>query len=196
MTKGRLEAFTDGVVAILITIMVLELKVPHGSDLSALREIYPTLLAYLMSFVLVGIYWNNHHHMMHAAKHVDGGVMWSNLNLLFWLSLVPFTTNWMDETMFAPTTVGVYGVNLLLCAIAYAILVRALVRLHGRQSDLAQRIGRDYKGNLSVVFYVVGVAVSYWLPAVALACYVAVTLTWLVPDRRFAHHGSGGNESG
>jgi len=189
MTKGRLEAFTDGVVAILITIMVLELKVPHGTGLAALREVYPTLLAYLLSFVMLGIYWNNHHHMMHSAKHVDGGVLWANLHLLFWLSLVPFTTLWMDETGFEASTVGIFGVNLLLCAVAYTILVQALLKVHGKHSDFAKRLGNDLKGRASLVIYLLSVIASFWLPAVSLTGYVVVACIWLVPDRRFAHHG-------
>ena len=187
MTKGRLEAFTDGVVAILITIMVLELKVPHGPGLEGLREVYPTLLSYLLSFVYLGIYWNNHHHMMHAAKHVDGGVMWANLHLLFWLSLVPFATRWMDESGFAAPTVGIYGVNLLLCGVAYAILSRSLVRVHGTKSEFARRLGKDFKGNASLLIYTFAVAVAHWLTSVSLVCYVAVALMWVVPDRRFAY---------
>lgn len=188
MTKGRLEAFTDGVVAILITIMVLELKVPHAVGLAGLREVYPTLLAYLLSFVMLGIYWNNHHHMMHSAKHVDGGVLWANLHLLFWLSLVPFTTLWMDETGFEASTVGIFGVNLLLCAVAYTILVQALLKVHGKRSDFAERLGNDLKGRMSLAIYLVSVLASFWLPAVSLAGYVVVACIWLVPDRRFAHH--------
>ncbi|MBS1708060.1 MAG: DUF1211 domain-containing protein [Armatimonadetes bacterium] len=188
MTKGRLEAFTDGVVAILITIMVLELKVPAGGDLNALRTVFPTLLAYLLSFVFLGIYWNNHHHMLHSAKHIDGAVLWANLNLLFWLSLVPFGTKWMDETGFAAATVGLYGVLLLLCGVSYFLLTKALVRVNGRESEFARRLGSDFKGKLSVALYASGIALSFVSPALAQTVYVLVALMWLVPDRRFAHH--------
>ena len=185
MGKGRLEAFSDGVIAIIITIMVLEMKVPHGTDLAALRPLWPTFLSYVLSFVYVGIYWNNHHHMLHAVKHVNGRVLWSNSHLLFWLSLTPFTTAWMGENHFAPIPVAVYGVGLLLNAVAYSLLVRALIKGHGRDSEFASRIGANFKGSLSLVMYVTAVAVSFFSAWGALAIYFIVAMIWLIPDRRF-----------
>jgi len=185
MTKGRLEAFSDGVIAIVITIMVLELKVPGGEDLASLRPLAPVLLSYVLSFVYVGIYWNNHHHLLHAARHVDGRVLWANLHLLFWLSLFPFVTHWTGETAFAAWPVATYGVVLLMAALAYTLLVRALVARHGADSVLASAIGRDVKGKASIACYVLGVLlaplVSRWL---AFALYTVVALVWLVPDLR------------
>ncbi|MGE0455966.1 MAG: TMEM175 family protein [Vicinamibacteria bacterium] len=183
MSKGRLEAFSDGVVAILITIMVLELKVPHGTELSALRPLLPALLSYLLSFVFLAIYWNNHHHLLQAARHVDGRILWANVHLLFWLSLVPFVTAWMGEN-FAPVPVAAYGVVLMLAGVAYYILARALVRRHGRDSRLALAIGSDFKGRLSVGLYAVAVLLAFWEPAAACLIYVLVAITWLVPDPR------------
>jgi uncharacterized membrane protein len=185
MTKGRLEAFSDGVIAIIITIMVLELKVPHGTELASLRPLGPVLLSYVLSFVYVGIYWNNHHHLLHAARHVDGRILWANLHLLFWLSLFPFVTHWTGETAFAPWPVAIYGVVLLMAALAYALLVRALLARHGAGSVLAAAIGGDLKGKLSIVGYVLGILlaalVDRWL---AFAVYAVVALVWLVPDLR------------
>ncbi len=184
MGKGRLEAFSDGVIAILITIMVLELKVPHGSSPADLLPLVPVLLSYALSFVYLGIYWNNHHHLLQAARHVDGRVLWANLHLLFWLSLVPFTTAWMGENEFATWPVALYGVVLLLAALAYFVLTRALVARHGADSVLAAAIGRDGKGLLSLVLNLVGVALAFVLPAAACGVYVLVAVIWLVPDRR------------
>jgi uncharacterized membrane protein len=193
MTKGRMEAFSDGVIAILITIMVLELKVPHGADLSALRPLGPVLLSYVLSFVYLGIYWNNHHHLLHAARHVDGRILWANLHLLFWLSLFPFVTHWTGENAFAALPVAVYGVVLLMAGLAYSLLVRALIARHGEGSVLAKAIGRDFKGNLSVLAYVLAILVSGVNRWLACAIYVAVAILWLVPDRRIeralAEHG-------
>ncbi|MBK7772270.1 MAG: DUF1211 domain-containing protein [bacterium] len=184
MGKGRLEAFSDGVIAILITIMVLELKVPHGTSPADLLPLVPVLLSYALSFVYLGIYWNNHHHLLQAARHVDGRVLWANLHLLFWLSLVPFTTAWMGENEFAAWPVAMYGVVLLLAAVAYFVLTRALVARHGADSVLAAAIGRDGKGMLSLLLYLVGVALAFVLPAAACGVYVLVAVIWLVPDRR------------
>jgi uncharacterized membrane protein len=185
MKKTRLEAFSDGVLAIIITIMVLELKVPHGATLAALVPLWPTLLCYLLSFVYIGIYWNNHHHLWHAAEHVTGGVLWANLHLLFWLSVVPFVTSWMGENHFAAVPVAVYGVVLLGAAIAYYLMTRVLLASHPPDSLLARGLGRDFKGRISVVIYVVGIALAFVLPALAGALYALVALIWLVPDRRF-----------
>jgi uncharacterized membrane protein len=184
LTRGRLEAFTDGVIAIIITIMVLELDVPEAPDLAALRPLVPTLLSYVLSFVFLGIYWNNHHHMLHAIKHVNGRVLWANLHLLFWLSLVPFVTSWMGESNFARWPVTVYGVVLLLAAVAYFILVRALLSLHGPESTLATALGSDFKGKISVAIYVVAIALASVEAWLAGALYVLVAIIWLVPDRR------------
>jgi uncharacterized membrane protein len=185
MGKGRLEAFSDGVIAIIITIMVLELRAPHGDTLEVLTPLWPIFLSYVLSFVYIGIYWNNHHHMLHAVKHVNGAVLWSNLHLLFWLSLTPFTTAWMGENHFAQTPVAVYGVGLLMNAIAYTILVRTLIKRHGRDSEFAARIGSDAKGIASLVLYVTAVALSFVNPWISLAIYFGVAMIWLVPDRRF-----------
>ncbi len=182
--KTRLEAFSDGVIAIIITIMVLELKVPHGADLAAIAPLLPVFLSYVLSFVYVGIYWNNHHHMLHAARHVSGAALWANLHLLFWLSLVPFTTAWMGENHFATLPVALYGVDLLACAIAYYILQRTLIACHGNESLIARAVGRDFKGKASPVAYVVAIGAAFVAPALAGAIYVGVALMWLVPDKR------------
>lgn len=184
MHKGRMEAFSDGVIAIIITIMVLELKVPHGADLAALAPLAPVFLSYVLSFVYVAIYWNNHHHLLQAVKHVNGPILWANVNLLFWLSLFPFATGWMGENHFAPLPVAMYGVVLFCAAIAYTILVRVLLRHHEPGSPLHLAIGDDRKGKLSIALYVVGTAVSLWQPWLGFALYTAVALIWLVPDRR------------
>jgi len=184
MTTGRLEAFSDGVLAIIITIMVLELKVPHGADFAALKPLVPVLLSYVLSFIYLGIYWNNHHHMMHVVHRVSGGVLWANLLLLFWLSLVPFVTGWMGENHFAPAPMALYGVVLLMAAISYTILVRATLRVEGPDSKLAKAIGRDRKGNISLLLYVVGIAASFVASWLSGAMYIAVALIWLIPDRR------------
>lgn len=188
MTKGRLEAFSDGVIAIIITIMVLELRAPHGADLAALRPLVPTFLSYLLSFVYVAIYWNNHHHMFQVVEHVDGRVLWANMHLLFWLSMVPFVTAWMGANHFAPWPVALYGVVLLLNGVAYFILVRALVTCEGHNVRLAAALGRDVKGRLSVLIYALAAPLAFvqtWLAGVG---YVAVALMWLVPDRRIEKH--------
>jgi uncharacterized membrane protein len=184
MTKNRMEAFSDGVIAIIITIMVLELKVPQGSDLAALKPMAPVLLSYLMSFVFVGIYWSNHHHLLHAVEHVNGGVLWANLHLLFWLSLVPFVTSWMGESHFARGPVAMYGVVLLLASIAYFILSRTLIALHGSGSVLATAVGRDFKGQISTVIYLMAIPLALVRSWLAGALYVLVAIIWLAPDRR------------
>jgi uncharacterized membrane protein len=185
MQKGRLEAFSDGVLAIIITIMVLELKVPHGANFPALRLLLPVFLSYVLSFVYVGIYWNNHHHLLSSARQVSGGVLWANLHLLFWLSLVPFATGWMGENHFAPATLAVYGGILLGSAVAYYILQNSLVAVNGGpDTPLARALGRDWKGKLSPVLYLVGIGSSFWQPWLSGAVYVFVALMWLVPDRR------------
>ncbi|MFO1370134.1 MAG: TMEM175 family protein [Marinagarivorans sp.] len=185
MDKNRIEAFSDGVLAIIITIMVLELKVPHGVDLSALIQLYPIFISYCLSFIYVGIYWNNHHHMFKAVHRVNGAALWANLVLLFWLSLLPFTTGWMGENHFAQWPVTVYGINLLLCALAYFILQQVLVCHQGPDGVLAKAIGRDIKGKLSPLFYIFGCAAAWFgYPAIGMLFFVAVALMWLVPDRR------------
>jgi uncharacterized membrane protein len=184
MTKGRLEAFSDGVIAIIITIMVLELKPPHGASLSELRDLLPVFFSYVLSFIYVGIYWNNHHHLLHASHHVDGRVLWANLHLLFWLSLVPFTSAWMGINHFASWPVALYGAVLLSAAIAYYILVRALIHRHGATSRLARVVGNDFKGKVSVVINAVAVALGLVAPWVAIAGYALVAAIWLVPDKR------------
>lgn len=185
MEKNRLEAFSDGVLAIIITIMVLELQVPHRADLAALAELWPVLLSYVLSFIYIGIYWNNHHHLMQAAGKVDGAVLWANLHLLFWLSLLPFTTGWMGENHFGRWPVTLYGLDLLLAAIAYKIFQGRLIRLAGRDSRIAHAIGRDAKGWLSPALYLAGIACAALLePWIGLAIFVAAGLLWVVPDRR------------
>ncbi len=184
MGKGRLEAFSDGVIAILITIMVLEMKVPHGADLAALRPVLPVFGSYVLSFVYLGIYWNNHHHLFHAVKHVNGPILWANMHLLFWLSLVPFTTGWMGENHFAAIPVAVYGVSLFMAGAAYTLLTRVLIHRHGPDSPLAVALGRDVKGRISILAYALGIAVACRIPWLAMALYVTVALMWLVPDRR------------
>jgi uncharacterized membrane protein len=185
MSKGRLEAFSDGVIAIIITIMVLELKVPHGETIEVLTPLWPVFLSYVLSFIYIGIYWNNHHHMFHAVKHVSGGVLWANMHLLFWLSLTPFTTGWMGENHFAPIPVAVYGVGLLMNAIAYTILVRLLISTHGRDSDFAARIGSDIKGYVSLALYLTAVGLSFVNATISLVIFFAVAAIWFIPDRRF-----------
>ena len=195
MHKGRIEAFSDGVIAIIITIMVLEMKVPHGTDLAALKPLVPVFGSYVLSFVYVGIYWNNHHHLFQAVKHVRGGVLLANLHLLFWLSLLPFVTGWMGENHFAPTPVMLYGAVLLMAALAYTILVRTLLASHGGDSALARAIGSDRKGNASLALYVAGMATAWWLPWLAVAIFSAVAVIWLMPDRRIErslHHDAQG----
>jgi len=179
-----LEAFSDGVLAIIITIMVLELKVPHGADLGALGPLIPVLLSYVLSFMFLGIYWSNHHHLFQAVRHVDGRSLWANLHLLFWLSLIPFVTGWMGENHFAAWPVALYGTVLLAAAIAYFILTRVLVASHGRDSALAKAVGKDVKGKVSVVFYAVAIPLSLVNAWLACALYVLVAVMWLIPDRR------------
>jgi uncharacterized membrane protein len=184
MGKGRLEAFSDGVLAIIITIMVLELKVPHGDDIAALKPLIPVFLSYVLSFVYIGIYWNNHHHMLHATQSVSGPILWANLHLLFWLSLVPAATGWMGENHFAPAPTALYGIPLLMAAIAYWLLQRAILAKHGSDSLLAVAVGSDLKGKLSPVLYVVAIPSAFVSPWIACTIYVVVALIWLVPDRR------------
>ena len=184
MGKTRIEAFSDGVIAIIITIMVLELKVPHGASFSDLLGLAPVFISYVLSFVYVGIYWNNHHHLLQAAKVVDGRVLWANLLLLFWLSLFPFGTAWMGQTAFAPIPTAVYGVVLALAGVAYFILARALIAVDGQPPALATAIGSDRKGIISVLIYVTAVPIALFLPLVAFGLYIAVAVIWFVPDRR------------
>ncbi len=184
MTKGRMEAFSDGVLAIIITIMVLELKVPHGVTPDALIPLIPIVLSYVLSFVFVGIYWNNHHHLLQAIRHVDGAVLWANLHLLFWLSLIPFVTAWMGENQFAPWPVALYGVVLLFAAIAYYILARALIAAHGTDSVLATALGSDVKGKVSVVAYAAAIPLALASSWLAFGLFVLVAIMWLIPDRR------------
>jgi uncharacterized membrane protein len=185
MTKGRLEAFSDGVIAIIITIMVLELKVPHGADWEALRPVLPRALTYVLSFLFVGIYWNNHHHMLHAADHVNGKILWANLHLLFWMSLIPFTTGWMGESHVAPVPTAVYGGVLLLAGIGYYVLERTIIATHGPHSRLAVAVGgNDRKGLLSTILYAAAVALAFVHAWVAVAIYLLVALMWLIPDPR------------
>jgi uncharacterized membrane protein len=185
MHKARLETFSDGVVAILITIMVLELRVPAGADWAALRSLTPTFLAYVLSFVYLGIYWNNHHHFFQVVDHVTGGILWANLHLLFWLSLVPFVTNWMGEHGRDPLPTAIYGIVLVCAAIAYQILVRVVIHAQGAHSKLKQAIGNDFKGTISPILYIAGIASAiFWRHEVAWAFYALVALIWLVPDKR------------
>jgi uncharacterized membrane protein len=184
MSKGRMEAFSDGVLAIIITIMVLAFEVPHQADLAALLPLAPIFLSYLLSFVFLGIYWNNHHHLLQVIKHVDGRVLWANLHLLFWLSLVPFVTSWMGANPLAAWPAALYGIVLLLAAVAFFILVRVLISVHGRDSVLATALGRDFKGKISPVIYLVAIPLSFVSAWLAYALYVLVAVMWLVPDRR------------
>lgn len=184
MTKARLETFSDGVIAIIITIMVLELRAPHDTSPVALLPLVPVFLCYVMSFTYLGIYWNNHHHLLHVVEHIGGGVLWANLHLLFWLSLVPFVTAWMGENHFAPWTLAFYGIVLLFAAISYFILTRALLALHSGDSLLSTALGRDFKGKISIVIYLVAIPlafVKWWL---SFSLYVLVAIMWLIPDRR------------
>jgi uncharacterized membrane protein len=184
MGKSRLEAFSDGVLAIIITIMVLELKVPHGADAEALKPLIPKFLSYVLSFVYVGIYWNNHHHMLHVAKHVSGAVLWANLNLLFWLSLFPFVTGWMGENHFEALPSAVYGFVLLAAAVSYYALQQSIIATDGPSSVLRRAVGKDWKGKASPLLYVAAMVSAFWSPWLAQAIYVLVALIWLVPDRR------------
>ena len=184
MGKARLEAFSDGVIAIIITIMVLELKAPHETSLEGLRPLIPTFLSYALSFIYVGIYWNNHHHMLHACQRITGGVLWANLHLLFWLSLIPFTTAWMDENHGAAGPTALYGAVLLMAAIAYWILQRLIILAQGPNSLLERAVGLDWKGKLSPVLYLVAMVLAFWYPLLSQALYAGVALIWLIPDRR------------
>lgn len=184
MNKSRLEAFSDGVIAILITIMVLELKIPHGADWESLQPIFSVFVSYVLSFVYIAIYWNNHHHLLQATKKINGAVLWANTHLLFWLSLIPFTTGWMGENHFEQLPTAFYGVNLLACAVAYTILQTLLVREHEANSNLEAAIGKDIKGKISLVCYVLAIAFAYLNQWISGALYVLVALMWLVPDRR------------
>jgi len=184
MGKDRLAAFSDGVIAILITIMVLELRIPHGADWPTLAKMAPSFMTYVMSFIYLAIYWNNHHHLLHTVTRVDGLILWANSNLLFWLSLVPAATGWMGENLAAPLPTAFYGVVLLMPAIAYTLLRKAIIRREGTHSILAQALGRDVKGKISVVFYVAAVALAFIYPWASVAIYVLVALMWLVPDQR------------
>ena len=184
MGKTRLEAFSDGVMAIIITIMVLELKVPHGTDVDSLLPLIPVFLSYVLSFIYVGIYWNNHHHMLHAAHKVNGRVLWANLHLLFWLSLIPFVTGWMGENHFAEWPSALYGGVLFMCGLAYYILAHSLIAHHGKDSSLAAAFGRDYKTIVSVVLYAIAIPLSFVSTWLAMAIYVLVAALWIIPDRR------------
>jgi uncharacterized membrane protein len=184
MNKTRLEAFSDGVLAIIITIMVLELKVQHGEDLAALQPLLPVFFSYVLSFLYIAIYWNNHHHLLHTAHHVSARILWSNLHLLFWLSLLPFVTGWMGENHFAPMPTALYGVVLLMAALAYWILTHAIIATDGKDSLLARAIGRDAKGNASVVIYLAAIPLAFFNQWISQGLYVAVALMWLIPDRR------------
>ena len=184
MGKSRLEAFSDGVIAILITIMVLELKVPHDPNITALLALWPVFLSYVLSFVYIGIYWNNHHHMLHAATHVGGRVLWANLHLLFWLSLFPFATGWMGENHFTALPAALYGFVLLMAAIAYWLLQQTIISVQGEGSVLRRAVGSDWKGKLSPLFYLLAIPAAFWHTGISIALYVGVALLWLVPDRR------------
>jgi uncharacterized membrane protein len=184
MTKGRLEAFSDGVIAVLITILVLELKVPHGGDWDALLPLVPVMCGYVLSFIFLGIYWNNHHHMLHVTERINGKILWANLHLLFWLSLIPFATAWMGESHMAPAPTAFYGAVLLLAGVAYLILQTAIIAHQGPKSKLALAVGRDLKGKLSAVLYAVAIPLAFLHPWAAAGIYVFVALIWLVPDRR------------
>ena len=184
MGKGRLEAFSDGVIAVIITIMVLELKAPHGSEPAELLSLVPTFLTYVLSFVFVGIYWVNHHHFFHIIHKVSGGLLWANMHLLFWLSLIPFTTAWMGENHFTTWPVAIYGINLLACAVAYTLMTIAAVNVHGPDSEIARAVGRDRKGKLSMLIYLVSLPVAFISPIASCVLFVIVAMIWLVPDTR------------
>jgi uncharacterized membrane protein len=184
MKKGRMEAFSDGVIAIIITIMVLELKVPHGSSLQDLLPLVPVFCSYVLSFIFVGIYWNNHHHLLHAVQHISGGTLWANLHLLFWLSLIPAVTAWMGENGYAPWPVALYGVVLMMSGVAYYILIQVLLRVHEKNSDLAKALGTDFKGKVSVALYATAIPLAFVQTWIAYVFYICVAIMWLVPDRR------------
>ena len=184
MGKGRLEAFSDGVIAIIITIMVLEMKVPHGDNLNSLKTVFPVFLSYILSFVNVALYWNNHHHMMFTVQHVNGKVLWANTHLLFWLSLIPFTTAWMGENHFTTWPVALYGVVLMMAGIAYYILAHSLINLHGKDSTIAKALGKDHKGIISVVIYFFAIPLAFLNSWISLILYASVAAMWFIPDRR------------
>ena len=184
MNKGRLEAFSDGVMAIIITIMVLEIKVPHGDSFSDLKPLIPVFLSYVLSFVYLAIYWNNHHHMMHTIKKITGSILWANMHLLFWLSLVPFTTGWMGENHFSPNSMVLYGTTLLMAAIAYFILQQTIINSQGENSILADAIGKDFKGKISPILYVLGIIAAFYNTWISAFFYILVALIWLLPDKR------------
>jgi uncharacterized membrane protein len=185
MGKTRLEAFSDGVLAIIITIMVLEMKVPHGVSLDSLKPLIPVFISYVLSFIYIGIYWNNHHHMMHAVQKVNGAALWANAHLLFWLSLIPFVTAWMGENHFATWPAALYGVVLLMAAIAYYILAHCLIGIHGKESAFARSLGNDRKGKISMLIYISGIALSFLHPWIGFSIYTLVAAMWVVPDKRF-----------
>jgi uncharacterized membrane protein len=184
MSKTRLEAFSDGVLAIIITIMVLELKIPHGTDLAALKPLLPVFLSYVLSFVYLGLYWNNHHHLLHAAQRINGKILWANLLLLFWLSLIPFATGWMGENHFAPLPTALYGVVLLCAALAYELLQYLIIKHHGSDHVLASAVGKDWKGKISLAFYIAAIPLAFVNQWIADGCYIIVAAIWLIPDRR------------
>jgi uncharacterized membrane protein len=184
MTKGRLEAFSDGVIAIIITIMVLEMKVPHGDSFASLRPILPVFISYIISFIYLGIYWNNHHHLMHAVRNINGKVLWANIHLLFWLSLVPFVSGWMGENHFSKWPVILYGIVLLMAALSYFILTLALLSIHDKESTLSVAVGKDWKGKLSLLIYAAGLGLCFIFPLLGLVSYVVVAGIWFIPDKR------------
>jgi uncharacterized membrane protein len=184
MGTNRLEAFSDGVLAIIITVMVLEMKVPHGEDLNSLKPVFPVFLSYILSFVYIGIYWNNHHHMMYTVQHVNGKVLWANIHLLFWLSLIPFASGWMGENNFTTWPVALYGIVLLMAGVAYYILAQSLIQLHGKDSLIGKAIGKDRKGIISVVIYIIAIPLAFLNSAVSLIMYTMVAAMWFIPDRR------------
>ena len=185
MTKGRMEAFSDGVLAIIITVMVLEMKVPHGNTLQALKPVLPVFISYVLSFVHIGIYWNNHHHMLHAAHKINGSVLWANIHLLFWLSLIPFVTGWMGENNFTTAPVILYGSVLFMASIAYYLLAHCLTDLHGEDSEFSKALGNDRKGKVSSVIYLVGIGLCFVNPLLGLSLYFLVAIMWFIPDKRF-----------
>jgi uncharacterized membrane protein len=184
MTKGRLEAFSDGVIAIIITIMVLEMKVPHGDSFESLKPVLPVFISYIISFIYLGIYWNNHHHLMHAVRNINGKVLWANVHLLFWLSLVPFVTGWMGENHFTKWPVILYGIVLLMAAVSYFILTRTLLSIHDKESTLTIALGKDWKGKLSLLIYALGIGLCFIHPLLGFALYVVVAVIWFIPDQR------------
>jgi len=184
MGTERLQAFSDGVLAIIITVMLLEMKIPHGDDLNTLRPVLPVFLSYILSFIYIGIYWSNHHHMLYSVKHVNGAVLWANIHLLFWLSLVPFSSGWMGENHFTKWPVILYGITLCMSGIAYYILAQALIKLHGKDSTLGIAIGKDKKGIISVVIYIIAIILAFFNSTISLVLYACVAAMWLIPDRR------------